>query len=195
MIAARGCQRMHRQRAGAPARLESLDEQLPSGLSLIAELPSPDAGPLDEGLRNEAVAIVDRALAELPVEFRLPLVLKEISELSLREIASILGIKEATAKTRVHRGRLALRAALAEGLGEKTAARPDHSRQVCLDLLRAKMDALDRGAPFPVASEDLCTRCRAFVDGLDLTMEACRWISGGDLPDRLRQRLEAELSR
>jgi DNA-directed RNA polymerase specialized sigma24 family protein len=46
------------------------------------------------------------------VDCRLPLVLKEIAELSLREIAQILGGKEATVKTRVHRGRLTLRAEL-----------------------------------------------------------------------------------
>jgi RNA polymerase sigma-70 factor (ECF subfamily) len=195
MIAARGCQRMHRRRAGAPTRLESLDEQLPSGLALVANLPSPEDGPLDNKLQREAIEIVDGALAKLPADFRLPLVLKEIAELSLREIATILGIKEATVKTRVHRARLALRAALAESIGEPRAARPDHSRQICLDLLRAKMDALDRAAPFPVAREDLCSRCRAFVDSLDLTVELCRWVDEGELPEALRKKLEEQFQR
>ena len=118
--------------------------------------------------------------------------LKEIAELSLREIAAILDLKEATVKTRVHRARLALRAALAESIGQKSAGNADHSRQICLDLLRAKMDALDRAAPFPVARDDLCARCRSFVDSLDLTVELCRWVDGGDLSAAARERLEEQ---
>ena len=191
-IAARRCQRMSRKRAGEPARIDSLDEQLPSGLALASRLPSPDGGPLDEELRREAAEIVDRGLARLPVEYRLPLVLKEIAELSLREIAEILGVKEATVKTRVHRGRLALRARLAERLGAAGETGGDHPHQVCLDLLRSKMEAMDRGVEFPVPAEELCGRCRAFVDSLDLTRELCRWVAGGELSESLRRRLEEQ---
>jgi RNA polymerase sigma-70 factor (ECF subfamily) len=192
-IAAHGCQRMRRRRAGEPPRTESLDEQLPSGLELVARIPSNDDGPLDAELRREAAEIVDRALAKLPADYRLPLVLKEIAELSLREIATILDVRKATVKTRVHRGRLALRAALAEELSEESKARGDHSRQICLDLLHAKMDALDHGTAFPVPSDQLCERCRSFIDSLDLASEACRWIEGGELSPELRHRLVTEL--
>lgn len=193
-IAARGCQRMRRKHAGEPARIDSLDAELPSGLTLVARLPSRDDGPLDEGLRREAAEIVDRALARLPVDYRLPLVLKEITELSLRETAEILGIKEATAKTRVHRGRLALRAELIEQLGEPLEAEEEHLQQVCLDLVRLKMDAMDRGVEFPVNPEDLCVRCKAFVDSLDFAGAACRWLNGGEFPEELRQELESRFS-
>ena len=191
-IAARGCQRMNRKRAGEPPRIDSLDEELPSGQTLIAKLPSGEADPFDEELRREAAEIVDLALARLPVDYRLPLVLKEIAELSLREIASILGVKEATVKTRVHRGRLALRAELTRHMGETREQPGDHAHQVCLDLLKSKMEAMDRGAEFPVDRENLCDRCRDFVDSLDMTADACRWIRGGELPESLRARLVGE---
>jgi RNA polymerase sigma-70 factor (ECF subfamily) len=194
-IAAHGCQRMKRKRAGEPARIASLDELLPSGLTLVAKLPSADDGPLDDELRREASEVVDRALAQLPVDYRLPLVLKEVAELSLREIAGILGIKEATVKTRVHRGRLALRAALTEHLGVPSEAGRDHPHQVCLDLLRSKMDAMDRGVEFPVHEQELCERCRAFIGSLDLAAEACRWVRGGGFPEALRSRLTGEFER
>ncbi len=192
-IAARGCQRMNRKRSGEPPRIDSLDEKLPSSLALVARLPSTEEGPLDEELRREAAEIVDRGLAKLPADYRLPLVLKEIAELSLREIAEILGIKEATVKTRVHRGRLALRAELTEHLGKPMDAAGDHPHQVCLDLLRLKMDAMDRGAEFPVPEAELCGRCRAFVHSLDVTGAACRWVQGGELPESVRRTLEARL--
>ncbi len=189
-MAARACQRRNRRRAGEPPRLDSLDEAPPVGLSLVARLPALEDDPLDHELRREAAEIVDRGLARLPVDYRLPLVLKEIAELSLREIAEILGVKEATVKTRVHRGRLALRAALTEGLGEPLESADDHPHQVCLDLLRSKMDAMDRGVEFPVPEAELCGRCQAFLHSLDLTGAACRWVHGGELSDALRRKLE-----
>lgn len=192
-IAARICQRRHRRRSGEPAHLESLDELLPIGGSSIVDLPSAHEGPFDEQLRREAAEVVDRALAQLPLDFRLPLVLKEIAELPLRQIADILGVKEATVKTRVHRARLALRKELAPTLPQRAAPPPDHPRQVCLSLLESKLEALDRGVPFPVANEELCSRCRALFDSLDLTAEACRWVRGGELPAALRHKLITEM--
>ncbi len=189
-IAARGCQRMRRKRAGEPDWLRSLDEQLPSGLTMASRLPSGDDGPLDEELRREAARVVDRALARLPEDYRLPLVLKEIAELSLREIAGILGVKEATVKTRVHRGRLALRAELTQELGDSPAREEEHPHQVCLDLLRSKMEAMDRGVELPIPKEELCGRCEDFLHSLDATGEACRWVEGGGrMPEALRERL------
>ena len=129
----------------------------------------------------------DIALAELPVKFRLPLVLKDIAELSTAEVAEILGIKPATVKTRVHRARLALRKALSESLPKRPAPPPDHSRQVCLDLLESKQEALDRGVDFPVAPAELCTRCRSLFATLDLTYDACRYLGDVELPAELRQ--------
>ncbi len=138
--------------------------------------------------------MVDRALEALPLDFRLPLVLKEIADLSLSEIAEVLGVKEATVKTRLYRARLALRKELVASLPREPAPQPDHAREVCLDLLRSKMAALDRGVPFPVASDELCTRCRSMFDSLDLTVAACRWIHEGTLSETLRDRLLAELN-
>ena len=188
-IAARVCQRRHRLRAGEPARVESLDELLPSGEARLAQLPSPEETAFDGRLRNELAGYVDRALEDLAPDFRMPLVLKEIAELSLSEIAEILDVKEATVKTRLHRGRLALRKALVANLPREPGPPPDHSRQVCLDLLRSKMEAMDRGVEFPVARDELCTRCRSVFDSLDLTVAACRWIHQGELSDGLRARL------
>ena len=186
-IAGRICQRWGRRRSGEPQRLESLSELLPSGEATVAALPAGDRSPLDRQLQGEAQARVDAALAGLPVKFRLPLVLKDIVELSSAQVAEILGIKEATVKTRVHRARLALRKALAESMPRRPSPPPDHSRQVCLDLLEGKQEALDRGVDFPVAPEELCTRCRSLFATLDLTFDACQFLGDVELPDELRQ--------
>ncbi len=49
-----------------------------------------------------------RALAKLPVEFRAPLVLRDVSGLDYAEIAEILGIPGGTVRSRIARARAAL---------------------------------------------------------------------------------------
>lgn len=198
-IASRACQRMQRKRAGEPEHMASLDDLLPEperGVPDTAALTqgAPD-DPLTGHLRRETGRRVERALAEIPPDFRLPLVLKEIAELPIRDIADALGVKPATVKTRIHRGRLALRQALAEGLPERPAAEPTHERRICLDLLRAKQEAMDRGEELPVASAALCERCRSLFETLDLAHDACAALGQGELPAELRRLVLADLAR
>lgn len=198
-IAARACQRMHRKRAGEPDHMASLEELLPSperGVPDLSALTGEGEGdPLRDQLRREARERVERALVEIPPHFRLPLVLKDIAELSLPEIARALDVKEATVKTRIHRARLALRKVLAEGLPENEAAHPSHDRRVCLDLLRAKQEAMDRGEDLPVADAELCDRCRSLFATLDITHDTCLALGRGELPDPVRQIIVADVRR
>ena len=185
-IAARLCQRRHRRRAGEPARVESLSELLPAASDPVPTLPASVEGPLDAHLRQEAKRTVAAALAQLPASFRLPLVLADIAELSTPEIAKILGLKEPTVKTRIHRGRLLIRRALLARLPGRAAPPPGHGRQICLDLLQAKQDALDRHAPFPFSNDELCARCQAVFATLDLGRDVCALLGRGELPLSLR---------
>lgn len=56
---------------------------------------------------------VQAALADVPTEFRVPVVLADVVGLSYAEIAEELGVPVGTVRSRIHRGRLALREALA----------------------------------------------------------------------------------
>jgi RNA polymerase sigma-70 factor (ECF subfamily) len=56
---------------------------------------------------------VERALAELPPDFRAAVVLCDIEGLSYEEIADVLDLKLGTVRSRIHRGRTMLRKALA----------------------------------------------------------------------------------
>ena len=56
---------------------------------------------------------VERALAQLPPDFRAAVVLCDIEGLSYEEIAEILDAKLGTVRSRIHRGRAMLRKALA----------------------------------------------------------------------------------
>ncbi|UCC25257.1 MAG: sigma-70 family RNA polymerase sigma factor [Gemmatimonadales bacterium] len=197
-IAMRTCRRMHRKRVGEPDHLIPLDELL--GLSQGSALRSsgnndamssePDASQR-RTLQDEVRRRLDAALERVPTVFRVALVLKDIADFSLEEIAEILEIQAATAKTRVHRGRLHLRRALDEEGIFTPLPSSDVPRQVCLDLLRAKLDAMDRGVEFPLPHAEICDRCSALFRSMDLAQEACASLRSGRMPARLRERLRA----
>lgn len=194
-IAARACGRMKRPRAGQPAHIGSLDELLPFGEPRIAVIADEQEEGVRLAIRREARERVEREIALLPDEFRVPLVLKEIVGFETGPIAEILDLPEATVRSRVHRARLKLRAAVDGALPRApgVAPPPAYPERTCLDLLDAKQAALDRGVPFDSAV--ICDRCRSVFATLDLTREACLDLAEDGLPegvrDRLRQRLAA----
>jgi RNA polymerase sigma-70 factor (ECF subfamily) len=62
--------------------------------------------------------MLERAIDDLPVAFRTVFVLRDVEEVSTEETANLLGIREETVKTRLHRARRTLR----ESLGAKLAS-------------------------------------------------------------------------
>lgn len=69
-------------------------------------------GPDEEAELGELRIALERALGELPVDLRAPVVLRDIEGLSTREAASLLKLGEPAFKSRLHRGRMALRGLL-----------------------------------------------------------------------------------
>ncbi len=180
-IAARRCQRRHRRRAGEPAAMLSLSAPLPPAHDQVGPLASA-ASPFDDAVRQQLQDRVAAAIAGLSPQMRLPLVLAEIAEIPLKDVARVLGLTLGTVKSRVHRGRLAVRERLGGDLPGRPAPSTTHDRRYCLDLLQAKQEALDRGVPFPVKDADLCERCQSLFASLDLTRDACRLLAHGEMP-------------
>jgi len=82
---------------------------LPEDDRLAAPSPGADQAYLERHLDAD----IQQALDGLPVAFRAAVVLRDLDQLPYQEIALMLGIKVATVRTRIHRGRLLLRATLA----------------------------------------------------------------------------------
>lgn len=192
-IAARRCKRLHRRKVGEPTRVMSLNAQMPS-TGKVPDLPSNIDTPLGEQIRAEAIEQVERAIVKLPIPFRMPLVLKDIAGFSVDDVARITGMKDATVKTRLHRARLMVRNLMSKKLPQKDAPPPAYTKQVCMDLLAAKQEALDRGAPFPLPQDDFCQRCAAVFASMDLAADACQRIGEGELPAKLKAALRERLA-
>ena len=76
-------------------------------------LPGRDPGP-ERAFEHAHLDIdVQAALDALPPDFRAAVVLADLEDLSYEEIATTLGIKLGTVRSRIHRGRALLRSALA----------------------------------------------------------------------------------
>lgn len=189
-IASRVCIRMRRRRAGQPAHIESLDQDPAFAEKTMVDLDALARQGRVEDDESPALLQLQAAITNLPPEFRIVLVLKEIGELSVEDVARILGIKPQTVKTRLHRARMRLREQIARKLPQKSGAQPAYSRQVCLDLLRAKQDALDRGVPFPVQQSLICERCQTVFSTLDLAHDLCTRIGAGPLPGEVMNLLQ-----
>jgi RNA polymerase sigma factor (sigma-70 family) len=72
-------------------------------------------------LQSVDVQIVRQALAELPVEFREVVVLREMEELSYKEIADVVDLPLGTVMSRLARGRKRLHALLASRIGKEAS--------------------------------------------------------------------------
>lgn len=190
-IASRACKRVRRTDARQSAHAVPLETDMPVS-GAVPDVLSTQETPLSEALRNEAVAALEREISSLPDEYRVPIVLKEIAGLSVAETAQVLEMKEATVKTRLHRGRLALFNALSKAMPTRDAPPPAYDTKVCLDLLNAKQDALDRGAEFPQMNGIICERCRAVFKSLDLSVDLCR-AAATSLPAELREKIMAQI--
>jgi len=91
----------------------------------VRELEDPAPGPEETGLAAAGRELIRRALERLSAASREMIVLKEIRELELAEIAARLGLPVGTVKSRSHRARRELAAAvrtLDDEPGERSAA-------------------------------------------------------------------------
>ena len=84
------------------------------GLSLSATLADDGISPFDYTAQSQVREQVEAALRQLPEVFRTVVVLREIEGFSYEEIAEILNVNLGTVKSRLTRGRSALRALLVE---------------------------------------------------------------------------------
>jgi RNA polymerase sigma-70 factor, ECF subfamily len=84
--------------------------------------PDPGPSPFDFALDRETHLLIERALEEISPVFRTAVVLRDIEGLGYEEIADILQISLGTVKSRILRGREALRRVLSERLEPGLAA-------------------------------------------------------------------------
>ncbi|MCH6268861.1 RNA polymerase sigma factor SigW [Neobacillus citreus] len=79
------------------------------GLTMYSQIPSNTELPEKELESMELQETVQKEILKLPEKYRSAIVLKYMEDLSLNEISEILDLPVGTVKTRIHRGREALK--------------------------------------------------------------------------------------
>ena len=107
--------RLREFKQNLPSAPEKPDEE--TGQPLKREVI--DAAPLadEDMLRAEMRQALVRALKDMPVLYRAPVILRDVQGLTTEEASAVLKVKEQTLKSRLHRGRLILRDQLADFAG------------------------------------------------------------------------------
>jgi RNA polymerase sigma-70 factor (ECF subfamily) len=95
-----------------------------------------------DAMSTEAQRIIESAIDGLPDDFRVVFVLRGVEQLSIAESAEVLGIKEATVKTRFHRARVLLRQALIRRLDELAPSSFDFDGSRCDAIVAAVLTKL-----------------------------------------------------
>ncbi len=98
------------ERRPTPGKIISVEEQSIADLSDV----SPQLHAQAEAA--ELRQVLESAIKRLPEKYRAAVVLRDIEGLSTSEAAGLLGLQEAAFKSRLHRGRMALRADVAHYL-------------------------------------------------------------------------------
>lgn len=75
----------------------------------LARLPDRRRDPEQRAIATDIGSRIEQALAQLPRIYREVVVLRDLEELSYREIARILGVRHGTVRSRIARGRSQLR--------------------------------------------------------------------------------------
>lgn len=86
------------------AQIEGTD-----GLTAYSQIAADQELPEEQVVTFEMQEWIQQEILQLPPKYRSAIILKYIEDLSLKEISEILDLPVATVKTRIHRGREALR--------------------------------------------------------------------------------------
>jgi RNA polymerase sigma-70 factor, ECF subfamily len=90
------------------AKLVSLDDEP------IPEAPDWSEAPEIRARQKDLRRVLEEAIRALPIDYRAPLILRDVEGLSTQEAAEVMELGEAAFKSRLHRARLAVRRALDE---------------------------------------------------------------------------------
>jgi RNA polymerase sigma-70 factor (ECF subfamily) len=101
-------------------KLYLLNEQSNNLTNTILEIPdNRQLNPQDKMIRNEAKQILENAIDSLDIKYKTAYILKEVEEMSLKEISVVLGLTVANVKVRVHRSKEMLKEKLYEVANDK----------------------------------------------------------------------------
>lgn len=133
------------------AELDELDIAANGGQVIMFPTSLTPPGADAELARGQVRALLEQAIDELPAAFRIVFILRDVEEMSIDETATQLALKPETVKTRLHRARKLMRAAIEKRLSSGFAELFPFNGARCERMADQVVERL-RGLERPVTS-------------------------------------------
>jgi RNA polymerase sigma-70 factor (ECF subfamily) len=181
-VAKNRCLMSRRKSKFAPQESLSLDELMPDRRELERLATTGPINPETLSIRSEQAQRLRDAVQQLPPDYRIILVLRDMEGLSDEEVAEITGLRRGTVRVRLHRARLFVRKkVMAEQarVSAKPAAAPLVRPRRCKEMFAELSDYLDGQLDETFCEEleqhmDGCEPCQAFLATLEATVAQLR---------------------
>ncbi|MCK9554369.1 sigma-70 family RNA polymerase sigma factor [bacterium] len=145
--------------------------------------------------QNELKESIDKAIARLPIKYRVILLLRSVEGFSVKETAGILKIKENSVKSRLHRARLIIHKELSNHIKTSRPESPEKEDVSCdintrfiYDYIEGHMDAT-KGRAFKKHIAD-CRECNGFLDTYMKAIAITNALQCADIPNSLQDRIK-----
>jgi RNA polymerase sigma-70 factor (ECF subfamily) len=210
-VAKNRCLMNRRRSKFAPKEELSLDELMPDRKELERLSANGSMNPEMFAIRSEEAARLRDAIQELPPQYRIVLVLRDMEGLTDEEVAEITGLRPGTVRVRLHRARLFVRKEIMKAwrprekkpskevvLRTVPTAQPGPAR--CKAMFAELSDYLDEQLDDSLCEElerhlDGCGPCKVFLASLKATIDECRKLPSECSARPKTMRLRKELVR
>jgi len=114
-----------------------------------SSLTARDRDPERAAAHSQIQKVLEKAIDSLPAAFRVVFVMRDVEEFSTADTATLLGIREETVKTRLHRARRMLRESLGEQLASALKDVFPFEKPRCDALVQRLLDQLGLSRTMP----------------------------------------------
>jgi len=190
-VAKNRCLMSRRRSKFAPKQAMSLDELMPDRHELSRLAKAGPVNPETLAIRSQQARRLREVIQELPPQYRIILVLRDMEGLTDEEAGDITGLRPGNVRVRLHRARLFVRQKLARlnhhpGAPKKAALRPRPATATsekrpasCKALFAQLSNYLDEQLDDSLCEKlqqhlDGCEPCKAFLASLESTIELLR---------------------
>ncbi len=210
-VAKNRCLMSRRKSKFAPKQDLSLDELMPDRLELAPLSQERPVNPESMAIRSQQARRLREAIQQLPPQYRIILVLRDMEGLTDDEVGDITGLRPGTVRVRLHRARLFVRQTLARD-GHKrripgnnasteikrTSANSERRPASCKALFAQLSDYLDEQLDDSLCQKleehfDGCAPCEAFLASLESTIEQLRKAPADQLKPATAAKIRREL--
>lgn len=200
-IARSFCIKKRRRSKFAPEQEESLEAREPGEAAL--QLVDPGRPPDDALAGRQIEAALEQAIGSLDPMYREVLVLRDVEGLTAPEVAEVMGLSVEAVKSRLHRARVAVRAAVAPLLGIPGAEAPTPAAaapaaEPCPDIVELFSKHLE-GEISATLCADMerhlarCPACDARCQSLQKTLALCKAAPLPEVPAHVQSSVREAL--